>query len=422
MRDKTYKDPYSGNYYSDKYQYTERDTYKNIEVIMDEKYYEECYSLYSNVLSASGLNLLDPVKSNLTHINKLQKRTVDPPYSGKSYIFVTRPDLNFWEQRAGITNVENVELLSYFSKMEIGKEIMPWLMYPSGMKMEFTYGGEQIRTSRSRIGNIDISSKNDIFTPFIPMFSNLCTATSGGKDISIDVMETEGDFHGNRLQYPKGADESFGIGEINLDCIDMYGSPILHLVNMWVHYIHHLCKGDVVSWGQYVRYKILDFTCSIYIFMTDKDNQTITRWCKYTGCFPKNVPIGAIQHSLEANADQLRNISIPFAYNRYEAMKPSTLSDFNFLMCKFLLDDNKNNIQRMIDYGISPPKLLNPNIDPTELISSHPEWSGPKYRDNNNEMQYKDVTYHDDKFWGTYPYVLDHKLLWINPITYFNNK
>lgn len=415
--DKEYKDPYSGYYHSDQYQYYDEDLEDIVNVKANKEYYEECVKLYSNVLDASGMNLKDPTTAYFTHINKLQRRHVDPPYAGKTYIFVTRPDLNFWELETGVRNVQSNSVFNYFSKTKIGRAVMPFLMFPNNMRTQ--YDGE--RTTRSFIGNDPIDKEFMTFTPFINLFSNFCTSTSGGKDIAMETMETEGDFYGNRLKYPKGADDSFTVGEITLEISDAYGSPLLHLINLWIMYIHLLTKGQVVSSGKYVKYRNLDFTCSIYIFMTEKDNTTLARWAKYTGCFPLNVPLSGIQHNIESNPDQLRNFSVSFAYNRYSSIEdPGVLADFNFLMEKFLTDTDAMNIQLMKDVGVAPKKMLDSKeLKTAEYIQAHPSWYADRYKDENNNTVYKDVNYYDNKFWGTLPYIINHKLVWIDPNEFF---
>ena len=52
--------------------------------------------LYGNAMSAKGLNLLDPVEANMFHYNKMGMRgETDYPRVSRSYVFFTRPELNF---------------------------------------------------------------------------------------------------------------------------------------------------------------------------------------------------------------------------------------------------------------------------------------------------------------------------------------
>ena len=467
-----FPDPYRGSYNSDRYEisaggskyeeYAVRENDINSKGINssndggnetggtivenDENYYREVYSLYSNVLDANGMNLLDPYMGYMTHFNKLQRLDVDPPYKGKTYIFFTRPDLNFWQMPTGIHNVETVDLFNYFSKTNIGVSVMPWLMFPNHMRLEFRNGKNikdkndknyYIRTIRTRIGLTDIGDEtndkrfgNTAFTPFIPLLSNTCISSSGGQDLTLETKETEGDLHGNKLVYAKGADSSFTPGELSVEFSDIYGSPVLHMMNIWVHYIHYLTKNFVKTWERYIMYRILDYTCSIYVFETDRDNSTILRWSKYTGCFPKSVPLGNIQHNIDSDVGSLRQLSIPFAYNRCESMKPATLMDFNFLMNKFILDPDKKNQNKMLSMGVAPSKLIIPydDYEINKVLSSDPGIIKPRhyefYRGTKGDVKsvvVNDTDYYDNKFWGAMPYVMNHKLVWMDPKMIFKN-
>jgi hypothetical protein len=81
----------------------------------------------------------------------------------------------------------------------------------------------------------------------------------------------------------------------------------------------------------YIIHRIIDYTCSIYIFMLGTDNQTIIRWVRYSGCFPVNIPFTVIQHSKELNTEALRTLSINMAYNFMCPMDPVVLSEFNMI-------------------------------------------------------------------------------------------
>jgi hypothetical protein len=437
----------------------------------NDTYYEELRAIYSNVLDASGINFRDPAYQIMTRFSKTQKRlTVDPPYVGKTYIFMTRPDLNFGggdrllessnrifqsfgghgfkSTSTGYHNVMKNDIFAYFSRTEIGRYVFPWLMYPYGWEYSNDKGiaeatfmditGFKEFQLVTEVGGVEIPDDAQIWTPFIPMITNLCTSLSGGKDIALETYETEGDFSGNRLKYATGADDSFGPGEVTLDCADINGSPLLHMSNIWVNYIHLLCKGLVVPKARYVRYRTLDYTSSIYVFMTDKDGTTITRWAKYTGCFPGSVPLGAIQHNLEPNVEALRNLSLNFHYNRYEAMKPEILSDFNYLMMLFMKKWDKTEKQyiknvkgTIISEGGAPPSIGGNSLSfslsslpligfenskiksAAEILEKNPEWWGaPQIKDGESNRIKRKYDY-DSMYYGRIPFILNNSLIWI---------
>lgn len=452
---KNWIDPYRNNFQSDRYETRRGDVRlgdgkgktvagakgpiypEKINIVTDEKYYEELYNLYANVLNAKGYNIKDTFSAAMCYFNKAQNRIADPVTNGKTYIFITRPDLNFWQKGPGVRNVNKVGLFNYMARMQIGRLVMPWLMYPNGLPLEFGKENGAYIANRTNVGGFPIwvgqepykGIRSNAFTPFIPILSNTCTSCTGAKDLSLETKTTEGDYHGNKLQYAKAGDETFEPGELSLEFDDIYGSPVLHLINLWVNYIHYLSKGICTIWGKYAQYRIIDYTCSIYIFMTDKDNTTITRWAKWTGCFPKSVPLSNIQHNMSIQADALRSISVPFAYNRYEPMNPDTLVDFNTIMNKIIFGasaywessyhfgDNQleTNMKWLQSMGVSPEELIKSTDDTATFLGSHDEWYAPKYVSSPGDIRVKGKVQYDNQFWGTVPYVKNHQLVWIDP-------
>lgn len=168
-------------------------------------------------------------------------------------------------------------------------------------------------------------------SPFIPLLSNHCTEVPGGKDFVLGSFETEGDYYGGRLNYPTGSGDLNSSGEITLTFRDNYWNQIFYLFYMWVLYIDLASRGEIVPRITNIWEKILDYTCSIYVFVLDKDQSVIKGWAKYTGCSPRSVPMGGIMHSDKSDNDNWRSISIPFVYNHVEYMNPETFMDFNFI-------------------------------------------------------------------------------------------
>ena len=104
--------------------------------------------------------------------------------------------------------------------------------------------------------------------------------------------------------------------------------------------------------------------------------------------------------------------------------------DFNFLMNKFLLDSDKSNRERILNAGVAPKKLILPyenfeidkvlNSDPGIIRPSHFEYSKDG-RSENRIIVDNDTNYYDNKFWGSIPYIMNHKLVWIDPKVFYNN-
>lgn len=305
---------------------------------------------YSRVLDAAGLNAADPVTANIGYFNILQKVFVDPAKIGKTYIFFTRPNLNFRNAK----NIVRNRVFSYFFTQPLGRTLMRMLMHgPTATYM--TYGmypdednfnqkvfgtpeallhvGTAVDTI---VGGEEDSDSHPLFLPmidsnFITLLSNTCLESSNGKDIILGLEETNGNFNGNRLQYGSGIDDSQSIGEITLSFKDIAYSPVFNLFYLWVMYIHYVNKGLCVPEYNYLVNRIIDYTCSIYIFMTATDGQTILRWNRLTSAFPRIIPFGQIQHTQDTDNEALRDLSISFAYNSASPMDPLILTEFNML-------------------------------------------------------------------------------------------
>ena len=83
-------------------------------------------NLYGDALNAKGLNVADPFEANMFHYNKLGfKGNIDHPRVTKTYVFFTRPELNF-----SFENISSVPFFKWLYAQDIGKMIMASLTDP----------------------------------------------------------------------------------------------------------------------------------------------------------------------------------------------------------------------------------------------------------------------------------------------------
>ena len=83
-------------------------------------------NLYGDALNAKGLNVADPFEANMFHYNKLGfKGNIDHPRVTKTYVFFTRPELNF-----SFENINSVPFFKWLYAQDIGKMIMASLTDP----------------------------------------------------------------------------------------------------------------------------------------------------------------------------------------------------------------------------------------------------------------------------------------------------
>jgi hypothetical protein len=319
---------------------------------------------YAKILDQSALNVADPVAANIGYFNNTGKRfATDPPNIGKTYIFITRPNCNF----RSANNIIRSHVFQYYFGNKMGRSLMQYLMHPT-----HRYDWDNLLNSMNSVNARDIGPLGDsvvggftmksdmvlphILTSFIPLLSNTCTETSNAKDLNLETQETDGDFSGNKLVYASGLDESLSIGEVTLSFDDLYYSPVMNLFILWIMYIHYACKGIVTPYWEYIVNRIIDYTCSIYVFMLDMDQQTIVRYVRYSGCFPRTIPYGAIQHSMEPNSDALRKLQITFSYNFYDPMNPMSLIDFNIMNETALINRNSKFKNIIENHTINPSR------------------------------------------------------------------
>lgn len=329
---------------------------------------DELESYYARVLDSNMMNLKSPETANIGFFNNSGKIFTDGPKVGRTLVYMTRPNLNFVSQR----NITSCRAFSNLMSSKLGLTLARELMF-SDLAGKINYGGYDdfnfIKTGAIindilSLGDKENPTYSDIITGandeyiagtnisketykicksnFIPLITNTCTETGNAKDIILEVDETEGDYSGNRLVYGAGIDDTMGPGELTLTFEDLYGSPVMNMMILWIYYIHYVTKGICVPRFKYIINRIIDYTCSIYVFMLDTDQRTIIRWIKYTGCFPKSIPFGQILHTKEPNLQSLSQIQIPFQYNFASPMDPVVLTEFNMLSEPALLKREYN--------------------------------------------------------------------------------
>lgn len=179
------------------------------------------------------------------------------------------------------------------------------------------------------------NSKYDKFnftSPFIPLLMNTCTSVTGAKDLNIQSYEYEEDEFSTKQNVATGMDDLWSPGTLNTTFEDISYGPVSLLFMLWEFYIHYVSRGYITSTRDHVTERILDYTCSIYVFVIGPDGRTIERFGKYTGCYPTSFPLSQqLEHNAELDPLMLHKINISWNYNRYEPMNPEILTDFNFV-------------------------------------------------------------------------------------------
>lgn len=516
-------------------------------------------ALYGDTMSAKGLNLLDPIFTNIFHYNKLQVRgQTDYPRVTRTYCFFTRPELNF--------SYENIQAIPFFQwvySKPIGKMVMSCLTDPeyfinapgalngnstlgyadirgiikefsnlarkSDLEMEsdvgvsdkpanFDISGTEAEEAQAaaELGSVDLnqvgedtafaaledqikslglekrynelnSSYVDTITklngkqdeidslsktqnvglyqgknimrsfghsgleneknspyrfnftsPFIPMLGNTCTELTGARDLSLESYEYEEDEFMGKQTVATGMDGVWGSGTFTSTHEDINYGPVSILFLLWEFYIHYVSRGYITTTRDHIKERILDYTCSAYVFVVGSDGRTIERMGKYTGCYPTSFPLSSqIEHHTQVDEAMLQKISITWQYNRYEPMNPEIFTDFNFLSESEWLFKLKNwddmynrdvvpNSASFLDAlnseknNVSKSALYNAGRDPSIWSTvDEPGMSGQLPRALINGTDLEPGISHSDilnNYWGGYPYINNgSELIWVLP-------
>lgn len=181
------------------------------------------------------------------------------------------------------------------------------------------------------------SSIFDVHNPFFVPLCNGLESISGWPDFTLQTEQTEGDFFSGNLEIASGSTMNNEAIELTLQFRDVQGSVIMASFYYWVLYTALQCRGVCMAYPDDIYEQRLNYTVSIYRFITDMTRKNVVGWAKATGCFPKAVPIGQL-FNIEGGDTSIaaaRSFSIPFVANDVKYNDPGILHDFNSLVCRY---------------------------------------------------------------------------------------
>lgn len=147
-------------------------------------------------------------------------------------------------------------------------------------------------------------------------------------DEFIETIEHGETLTGYKVQYGKHNIKSNTAGSFSVSYTDDRDANIYKMHKAWIEYISKVFRGEAIPKKEYIKKKILDYTCSVYYFILGPDNETILFWTKYFGVFPTNTPSSAYSWASGANV-RLPKFTINYAYAFKEDLNPLSLAEFN---------------------------------------------------------------------------------------------
>ena len=212
----------------------------------------------------------------------------------------------------------------------------------------------------------------DVENPFLVCVGNALQSISGYVDPSVITETSEGGFFSEDQTVSIGGERMLRTYDLNLQLKDIPGSPISALFDYWREYLTNLGDGSMMQYADAIDANRLDYTVSIYRFLTDRSKRYITRWCKCTGCFPISAPTGVPfnMNQGETFVQAAGEFSIPFKVNRIEYDDPIILNEFNKLVRRYN-NWGKQQTMKNSKYAFAMHPVNNfagvPYIRPTEV-------------------------------------------------------
>lgn len=278
----------------------------------------------------SFLSRLDRHGSVITPLNTLNY----------GYTFITRPRLNL----TGANLHQHPVLSTLYSSNEnsvitmiralLDTKLSRGISMNLGNVQDTSYTTPEATEFRE---NCAKSPLIDINNPFFVPLCNGLMGISGFPDFRMETDRNEGDFHNGNETWVKGSDMNNASTELSLEFRDVQGSIIMSTFYYWCLYMALQAKGQVVAYPDDIYEQRLNYTVSIYRFITDMTRENILWWAKATGCFPISVPIGGLFNMDQGSTfvESATKFSIPFACNKIEVNDPGILYDFNALVRRY---------------------------------------------------------------------------------------
>lgn len=218
---------------------------------------------------------------------------------------------------------------------------------------------------------------------FLVPCCNALIGFSGGQDIVLQTQTTEGGFQCEAQTFAIGADNlQRGNYQLQLTFRDAQHGPITALFFYWLEYMRCVTRGIMMAYADDIDEQRLNYTVSIYRFLLDPSRKYITKYAKFTGCYPTSLSIGSMFNKTQGEyfVQSASQVTVPFMCNKIEYMDYAILMDFNTLVRRYCPSINWVDGGPGIEHeptarGIQTADLMHPNL-PREPFSN---WRGLPY-------------------------------------------
>jgi hypothetical protein len=244
---------------------------------------------------------------------------LDPAITGYGFVFVTKPPLFIYPMKPSVSDLK--KNLAYRNMCKD-----PYFtMFISGES-----AGQMDTIIAKQLSYEQFADSPSLF---LPIFTNAAKQFSAS-DITVDSVNMFGTREGYTVPMPTSKTQSETAGTISINVSETSNLDFTKMLGLWTSYITNISNGTFSANPDMIKNDMLDYTCSIYYFMLGPDGRTLKYWCRYTSCYPTNVPYSAL--SYQKGVIDKADFDIPFQYTLKEDMNPRILEDFNMVSLKMV--------------------------------------------------------------------------------------
>ena len=232
---------------------------------------------------------------------------MEMPQDLKSYVFITRPELNLLGDSDGGYRAQGS---------------------PSNQLAADNAGDQRLQMLSATNPEILYMLTNGFsdYHDFIPYLQGR-TESLQLPDYQIRTSDFTIPFYSYKFTYPTVTNESITGGQFDITFRDDEDLRIMKLFQFWIYYMDAVMKNKMKPSRSHITNNYYDFMCSVYEIICDPTSERILYFAKYTGCYPISVPISNLSHNLRSNVDN--KVSVSFNYMMVEAFEPRIVQDFN---------------------------------------------------------------------------------------------
>lgn len=333
---------------------------------------EGLYKLASAEIYEGGQHWPTSAVNNQQQLNRINRFRLLPTDSGlstRSFIFMTRPDLNLFDRDANGNIIDG--------HMNPDLKRLPTFKYIARLRR---IGGIMSMLESSSSNWVGSNNR----TPWLSIITNQATGYSPTPR-EMDTVEVGETFHGNKIIYAEPTFNYKIAGTIDIPFRERRDLSLYYTLKMWIDYIQAVTLGRASPKREYIQDMILDYATSIYFIQTDETMENILYWEKLVGVIPLTVPDNFFEWDEKTLAKNME-YTIKFAYSMRVVQDEMSLFEINNLYT--FADRRDGGLAYFDSYNLSH----NPEYD--ELIATvadslgtfNNDTTGYAYKFNNNEF------------------------------------